>query len=282
MAYTTGVAANYKDLLSIMATFASTNGWTILHQNEAELYMRGEGSSGLDKIYVGAQAFENVTEGYYNWELLGSVFFNPKLSILDQPRQTGYKVYAHWWNDQIPYWMFITPRRIILVGKVSTNYIHVYLGFINPLGTASQYPYPLLIGGVSNDREVAYSNTSKSTYWNDKDYVVGCLYLPGGFPGHVGSYDYENWRYPSVRCNPLYTAVEDKMLTSPDGSYLLEPFYYVSRRHNDVFGSLDGVYKVTGYQNASENIITVSGLNYMVFQDTFRSNYDDFCAIRMD
>jgi len=40
MAYTQGTAANYKDLLSVLATFAAANGWAILRQNPEEEIMK--------------------------------------------------------------------------------------------------------------------------------------------------------------------------------------------------------------------------------------------------
>ena len=36
MAYTSGTAAHYKDLMSILATFAAANGWAILTQATTE------------------------------------------------------------------------------------------------------------------------------------------------------------------------------------------------------------------------------------------------------
>ena len=81
MAYTSGTAANYKDLLSTLATFAAANGWTVLEQSETVLYLSGEGSAGLDEIHVSVQAFENTASDYYNWELAGAMAYR---SILRQ------------------------------------------------------------------------------------------------------------------------------------------------------------------------------------------------------
>ena len=58
MAYTSGTAANYKDLLAVLATFAAANGWSILEQSATQVYLKGEGLAGLDEIYCGISAFD--------------------------------------------------------------------------------------------------------------------------------------------------------------------------------------------------------------------------------
>ena len=296
MAYTTGTAAHYKDLLSIMVTFASANGWTVLTQTTEEVYLRGKGAEGLDEIYCGVRTFENSTTGYYNWQLYGSVFWKSNLPITAQPLRSNYdwNTHAYFWNQPIPYWMVATPRRIILVAKVGTTYQHVHLGFIDPVGTAAQYPYPLFIGGCGANETVAYSTTDQSAYWAGYQACCGRLYLPGGTWGRVNQYnadggtaysayvDDDHIERPDCIICGLYDSNRAITMTAPDGSYLLEPLFIRDRKRHGVYGQLNGIFRVTGYQNASENIITVAGVNYMVFQDTYRSGYGDFCAMRMN
>lgn len=295
MAYTSGTAAHYKDLMSILATFAAANGWAILTQNTTELYLRGEGAEGLDEIYCGIRCFEDSSVGYYNWQLYGSVFWKPNLAIGSQPlNSTGtYATYAYFWNQQIPYWMVANGRRIILVAKVGTTYQHVHLGFINQCGTAAQYSYPLYIGGCGSNGGYAYSTTDQSAYWSGYAACVGRLYLPAGTWGRVNSEPnvVSSWQgdagsiWPTGRpeciiCG-LYNTVRGVIMNAPDGSYMLEPLFIRDRIRSGIYGQIDGMYRVSGYQNASENIITVNAVNYMVFQDTYRSGYGDFCALRL-
>lgn len=294
MAYTNGTAANYKDLLAILTTFAAANGWTVLTQSETEVYLRGSGPSGLDKIYVGVKAYENSTVGYYNWQLFGSVFWKSHLPIDAQPlnNEVNWSTICTFWNQQIPYWMVASGKRIILFAKVSTVYTSVHLGFIDPAGTPEQYPYPLLVGGTDYTLTNPYSATTQSAWWKGENQAPARLYLPGGTWGRVnhnstnisGYYDSSNNAVirPDVAVYGPFQGVRANILTSPDGIYMLEPIFFKDLKRAAIYGSVDGLFRVTGYQNSSENIITVNGVNYMCFQDVHRSGYGDFCAMRMN
>ena len=89
MAYTSGTAANYKDLLAILATFAAANGWTVLDQTAERLYLKGEGTAGTDEIYVGIQTYEDAANGRYNWELFGSLAYRAGRAYSAMPMSTG-------------------------------------------------------------------------------------------------------------------------------------------------------------------------------------------------
>ena len=134
MAYTSGTATNYKDLLTTLATFAAANGWTVMEQSATLLYLRGAGTDGLDEIHVGIGTFENTGAGYYNWEISGAWAYRTGRAVGKQPISSA-KCYAYLWNTTIPYWMVATPRRIIVVAKISTTYQTVYLGLGDPPAT---------------------------------------------------------------------------------------------------------------------------------------------------
>lgn len=50
----------------------------------------------------------------------------------------------------------------------------------------------------------------------------------------------------------------------------------------NIYGELDGIYSVSGFGNASENIIVSGGKNYLVFQDGINCGVQDFFAMRLD
>lgn len=294
MAYTNGTAANYKDLLAILTTFAAANGWTVLTQSATEVYLRGSGPSGLDKIYVGVKAYEDSTVGYYNWELFGSVLWKSTFPIDAQPlnNKDNWSTLCTFWNQQIPYWMIASAKRIILFAKVSSVYTSVHLGFIDPAGTPEQYPYPLFIGGTDSTLTNPYSSTSQGAWWAGSSPAPGRLYLPGGTWGRANygngginaSYyelDFPVITRPDLTIYGPYQGVRANLLTAPGDEYLLEPIFIKDLRRSAIYGSVDGVFRVTGHKNASENIITVAGVNYICFQDVHRVGYGDYCAMRM-
>jgi len=286
MAYTNGTAANYKDLLAALATFASANGWIIKEQSTDSLYLKGIGLDGLDEIYVGVSTYEDAPNNRYNWSMVGSwgwtsgraFGYHPKTSNY-RNSNASYQVVAYMWNASIPYWIVCNSRRIILVAKIGTTYQHVHLGFINTPATDAQYPYPLFIGGTGNTLSANYSALNQS-YWNGLPYFGARLSFPGGQWGSNTSSTSE--ACPTFLVRSANEIDRTFMLTAMDGSYLLETLYIYALQQVGILGTFEGLYRVTGYNNTAENIITVSGVNYMVFPDCEKSGFGDYVAMRLN
>ena len=276
MSYTSGTASNYKDLFAILATFAAANGWTILEQSATLLYLRGEGSSETDEIYVGVEAYENTSSGYYNWRLVGSWGWRSGRAINKHPMSSGLTAFAYLWNTSIPYWMVASPRRIVVVAKISTTYQTIYLGFGKPTATAEQYPYPLIIGGCGATEAQAYSATgnSNSAFWANNG-VSGMLSRPGGDWSPIGPY---------AGCQAISAEYESKasILNGYGGAYALDQIYLADTSRTSTYVALDGICRVSGYNNAAENILTPDGVDYLVVPDVYRSGNGDYCALRLN
>jgi hypothetical protein len=282
MAYTSGTASDYKDLLARMVTFAAANGWVALESTATQIYLKGTGLAGLDEIYVGAVTYEDAPNNRYNWKMVGSWGYRAGRAFDKHPKSSqnnGVYCIGYFWNSPIPYWMVCTPRRIILCAKIGTTYQQIHLGLLTPPATDAQYPYPLFIGGSGSSLLLNTSDTLFA-FWADNSYSYSRLSFPGGMWGT----QYPGGDYTG---NPVFSAKSfnllnvNKMVTALDGTYLLEPIYMVSDTLKSILGQIDGLYRVTGFNNAAENIITVSGVNYIVFPDGSRSGYDDYCAMRM-
>lgn len=273
MAYTSGTASHYKELLSILATFAAANGWAILEQSETRVYLRGEGLSGLDEIYAGVETYENTTSGYYNWRIAGAWGWRSGRAISAHPMSSALR-YAYFWNTSIPYWMFGHAGRLIVVAKVGTVFQMIYLGLGLPPAIDAQYPYPLIVGGCGTTETALYTATGNgnSMFWANNG-ANGVICRPGGDWDQIG---------PS-NCAPVSVSTPEKSVLVPalNGDYLCEEIFVTDTLRTSVYAALDGIYRVSGFGNTAENIITVGGTNYMVFPDTYRSAIGDYCAIRM-
>ena len=279
MAYTSGTATDYKNLLSILATFAAANGWAILEQSETKLFLCGEGISGLDEIYCGVSTYEDSGNSYYNWELHSSWSYRSGRDFSAMPISSGDdKAFVYLWNSSISYWITASAKEIILVANVGTVYQHMHLGFPTPPATAEQYPYPLLIAGCGSTKARSYSNTSNAAYWNAAVYsgVAGMLCRPGGIWSTVSAIGTDTSCIVSASQSMLVN-----IITSPGGEYLLEPFVVINGTNPDNYGTIDGLYRISGYNNTAENTITIDGVNYMCFPDCHRSGYADYCALRL-
>jgi len=291
MAYTSGTASDYKDLLARMVTFAAANGWVVLEQTAERVYLKGTGLAGLDEIYVGVETFENPTNGYYNWKLMGSWGWRSGRALTAHPGSMVYGgfdgVISYLWNHSIPYWIVANGRRIIVVAKVGTTFQTIHLGLLTPPATDAQYPYPLLIGGSGKVAARSYSASENAAFWGRYGpSTIGpysfCLSLPGGAWGMGWAYSYLYDANPQLR--PYWGCYSDaiNMLSGLDGTYMLEQIYIISvLPMTATYGAIDGLFFVSGHNNSSENIITVSGVNYFVFQDCARSGYGNLCCMRM-
>ena len=155
--YTT-VPGNPVSTTSSGAGTGCTLNLTFGSTGEREIILEGVGS-GADQIFVGWRSFTDATSGARNFELAGFTGFNSALAWDLQPgvspgrfesaNDTG--CYVPLTAAAINYWISVTPRRIIAWFRVGSAYPNMYLGFMNPFGTSTEYPYPLYVGGTTND-----------------------------------------------------------------------------------------------------------------------------------
>lgn len=269
MAFTSGTAANYLDLLNRLRQFVTQDmlpaneRWSVLRWvpgPPAELVLRGPGLAGTDQINVGI--LSEAGPDYGNWKLRGFVGWNPAQTFDGQYNPSG-AFYAMLMTSAMPYWIVANGRRIVMVAKTGTYYEMMHLGLFLPYATPSQYPYPLLVGGSLNS-SVRWS--SNSVYRNhlpkSSGGYAGAYYAPTGLWSGVTSAMWPNtWGASTREC--------------PDGSYPLLPFILSG------LGEMDGCYCVPGYANASENIIRVGGVDHLVVQDVHRTGYGDYLALKL-
>lgn len=134
---------------------------TVSGTADFNVLLEGEGD-GSDSIYVGLRKFTNGS--VHSFELRGMTGYTAANDFQTQPDisdgqwdaalsadQDG--CYVPLDNSAITYWLFVNGRRIFGVFKVgASSYTSMHLGWINPFGTATDFPYPLLIGGCSSNR----------------------------------------------------------------------------------------------------------------------------------
>lgn len=290
MAVETGTATSHIDLLDKLRIFVSTNAaliaagqeWAVNRWASNELLLKGQGLSGTEEIFVGIRALDYAVADTYNWGVIGAKGFLSGSAFNAQP-STSPEVYTCLWNSSIQYWFIANGQRIIVVAKVSTTYHTVYLGKISPYGTPSHYPYPVYVGAEENTAGVRWSSTD-GNYSSplDPGYYGSLLCWTDG--GWV-SIDNKNlsqtsriWPYKDN--NSSHTRIAE-MKDGIDGSYQLLPLIMLRNSPLSAVGELDGCYYVNGYNNASENTITIGTDSYLVVQNIFRTTSVDYAAIKL-
>lgn len=293
-------ATDFDDLLDILKTFLTTDStlvaaseeWTALKDdttsvaNERFLYMEGPGLASGDEINVNIRTYFNVPGDYYNWEVRGAVNFDTLEVFEDQPG-TSPGTFVPLSQTTIPYWMIASGRRFIVVAKVSTVYSTMYGGFILPYALATEYPYPMYIGGSCSfeDRRYSEADYDVCSFWDP----TGSTTVAGGYIRHFDGTWYavanKGAGAGSIQTTTLIHPWERdyKIGTQADGNYAFMPaVVHSSNNDGNVYGDLDGTYFVTGFGgNAPENILQYSGDDYLVVQTMGRNGRQDFGLIKL-
>lgn len=268
---TGGTLAHYK-MLAKIKDFASANGWTVLRYDDVsanrELILKGVGLSGTEEIFVGFRTYQDSGADYYN--LLAGVFtgYVAGNSFDTQPGAKLSGVPAH--NNRIDYWLTLNGQRIALAMKVGTPvYESCYVGKCLPYGRPSQYPYPVVCGGMlTGAAATRFSDTAHSIPYK-------------GNKASMALRSNDNWG--QVYCYPWgNTALTSTtQLRDTGGVYHLLPIELHDNTAN-LWGALDGILYISGFNNAVENTLVIDGKTYVVIQDVSRTSFTDYYAMRMD
>lgn len=309
MAWTSGTATDYRDLLDRLRQFLTTDmlpaseRWQELRWSSdatsKELILQAPGLTGTEQIFCGLRTYASASSGYYMWDINGFIGFDPVKTFYDQPGAiSGWVPMMSLCNFAIPYWFVANGRRCVVVAKVSTVYEAMYLGFIRPYATPGQYPYPLLVGGsMTGQRGRNYSVTGPNHRHfvdpGENDYNnanTACMLRgPSGawlqFQNFVINSGSESLYNGPRQVWPTHYYYLGNVREAPDGSYVLYPIMltqYNASADHDLFGELDGCYWVSGFNNAAENLISVSGVDHLVVQNVYRTGVRDYWALRLE
>lgn len=176
MAFTSGTATDYHDLLDKLRLWLVSIGWTQLAWTapgsltaEAKLQMRAPGA-GVDKqVFVNIRS-QNDGAQKYSWQITGALSYTVGLAWGNQNSESPLKTFMNLWTGSTPYWFFGNDRRVIVVAKTSTNYTSMHAGFFLPWATPAQYPFPFYIS----------ADYASSVAWNTVDSARRFCVDPGG------------------------------------------------------------------------------------------------------
>lgn len=192
-------------------------------------------------------------------------------------------------NEQFNYFIFSNTYRIIVVCKLSIDYQSMYLGFLNPISSERQYPYPMYIAGnnvvgatgwPSNITPSFVFPTKGSGWLRRADGVWRMFEAPYSAnisPNSLGAlfpYDCNN-----TSLVPNYT---EEVTTDVD--FLLMPIILHTNSPIDLNGLLINVYWISGTRDvAAEQLVVIDGKQYMIFDaGQARGNNSYFCILIED
>ncbi len=275
----TSQLAHYE-MLEAIKDFADDEGWDVLRfatgSTDHELILKAPGISSTEEIFCGFRTYHDVSADYYN--LLAATFtgYVGGNTFDTQPGVRLSGIPAH--NQHIDFWMTINGQRLALAMKVGTPvYEHAYVGKIFPYFTPTQYPYPVVCSGMlAGAAALRYSDTTgnHSMGYKGNSARLGLRLLSGGYQN--------SFCWPWGNLQIANTNAAQAYQVRPTGTYYpLLPVVLHDNSGND-WGELDGIYSITGFDNVVENTLTIGGVDYVVFQDSFRTGFVDYYAMRLD
>lgn len=269
-----GSFANRR-LIEKIKTVALLGGWTVLREvahadgGLTELILKSLGYSGDEEIFVGFYSYESVSSDYYNIAACVMQGYVPENAITAQPGVQISGVPTH--NQRIDYWLTVTPGRIVAGVKVGTPvyggfYVGKYLSYARP----NQYPSPLVCAGMLAG--------AAATRFSDTSYQMP----------YVGNRANMRMRNPTAWVQPYcypysnsYLAGTASYLRDTNGNYSLLPIELHDSAAN-LWGCLEGVLYISGFNNVVENTLVIDGKTYVVMQDVYRTGFNNYYALRMD
>lgn len=291
-------------MLETIRDFATTElpigqRWQVLRYETApanrELILKGPGISGTEEIFVGFRTYQSVSADYYN--LVAGVFtgYVAGNSFDAQPGARLSGIPAH--NRAIEYFMVGNGQRIALCMKVGTPvYMHGYVGKYFPYAAPGEYRSPLLCAGMLDG--------ATETRFSDPEISMPYKGARANFAmrSNMGSWlEVESWPWNNAFLCGEGSSISQVRPTSA--------MYYPQRVQltdaANLYGTLDGIYYITGFDNAVENVAQMGGSYmvdqagktvaqivteiiddaggraFMVLQDAARTGFNDYIAMEM-
>lgn len=320
MAYVSGEASTILDIVeAINSMLVTTLGWTAKYKKNCnydsasrlcEALYEGKGD-GNDKIYLQLRvpSTYNPSDGTYTPNSVNNMYldsmagYDDKLYYYEQPgsiqqwlksygaSEVNQPMFTVTGNEKFYYWIFADTYRIIVIARMSIVYESMYVGFINPISSERQYPYPMFIAGNSSVSGGSWPNNTP-----------GSFIFPSNNSGFLRRAD-GVWRafdaYGNSTTNPSPSSI-GTVFPYNTGNRLLVPNYVGTQSMNqdnflmipvmlqtnnpiDVNGILRGVYWISGTRDvAAEQILTYNSDSYIVFDTKQERGANTYFAVKLE
>ncbi len=281
MAFETGTADDYIDLLDKLRLFLTTDTdlvaadqeWEELEWGGAvagtELYLRGPGLADQDNIFVGLRAYANPGADRFNLACRPFLGYLAEATWATQPG-AGPERGVTCWDQSMPYWFAANGRRFLAGYRVSTVDQILHGGLITPYATPDQYPLPLMVAGTmpaANQWRWSDTNGDHRFFTHGGSAALRPLRFV------EGTYLTDLATYPHSLSGPFRETYGDH--------YPLLPIVFSRSTGPATLGEIDGLFWIPGFAQASGNTFTIEGDDYIVFQNVFRTGINDYLAMRL-
>ena len=261
--------AHYK-MLETIRDVCLAEGWTILRYDTAitnrELLMMAPGLSGTEQIFCGVYCYQDSNADYYNLAVATMKGYVAANSFLTQPGISPVLgVPAH--NQRIDYWLSVNGQRLNVAMKVGTPVYESFgIGKFFPYASPGQYPQPLFAAGMLTSASATrYSETTHTMPWKGNRNNLRMHFNDG------------TWKAPLA--TPWGQTTMANACRPAEITYALYPVMLYDS--GNIYGALDGIFHITGFDNVVENTLVIDGKNYVVIQDVGRTSFGDYIALEL-
>jgi len=230
-------------------------------------HMMAKGLTGTEEIYASVGTYQDADSNYYNLKAAASTghLAGHEGDFQAQPGSSG-GAGVPCWNQSIQYWIAVNGQRAVVVMKIETVYTMFYIGKIFGYGSPNQYPYPVLCATpVETADATRYSDTGYHNPFHPSSLACKIYKVGVGFE-NCAQFPADNWMSDQIR--------------DTGGEHALLPIILYSNSFN-IWGELDGVYYISGWDQAVENTVTIGGDTYLVVHNVWRTGFADYVAIKM-
>lgn len=306
MAYQSTTAADHVDYLAKLVTFLTTDAalvaanqdWALLTDITTpytegsftvrrEVYLRGPGLAGTDEIFVQFRVLDFVGAGQYMLHTRGAIQHNPALPWATQPGVSP-EHFTPLIPSSIGCRFRATGRSAIAVAKCGNVYESAHAGLMLPNCRPEQYPYPLLIGG-STENNVATSSVSESNRswpdpgnnalrlrWIDGEWIEIQNWQAGGGGAKTSVNDRNVYPYNSTS-SAQSSSFFGLLRECPGGDYLPERLVLQGDApYRGNWGEIDGAWAVPGFGLTPEASLSFDARNFIAIPNRYRTGPTDY------
>ena len=222
--------------------------------------------SGNEHIFCGVYCYQDDTRDYYNLAVATMKGYVAANSFLTQPGISPIcGVPAH--NQRIDYWLSVNGQRLNVAMKVGTPVYESFgIGKFFPYASPGQYPQSLFAAGMlSGALATRYSDNEHSMPWKGDRNNLRMHFNDG------------QWKAPLT--TPWGNSIMANSVRPAGETYALYPVMLYNSAN--IYGAIDGIFHITGFDNVVENTLTIDGKNYVVIQDVARTSFGDYYALEL-
>lgn len=322
MAYVVGVGSTIYDIVENMDTLLQSVGWvreeieTTMWNNQSRTsycFWKGTGD-GNDRIYLQVRV-PTVRDADINSKAVpqgqtmlldSSCGYDMNLEYFEQPgsiqqwlKSYGYSdagvsvnvnqpIFTVTADERFAYWIFADTYHVVVVARMSIVYESMYMGFLNPISSERQYPYPMYIcgNGAYNGGDWNSNQTGSFVFpKNNQGFLRRADGVWRAFNADVPNPDpySEGTVFPYNAHNQYLIPNYHRSDVIEQDNFLLIPVMLQTHNPTDMNGLLRDVFWISGTRDVSaEQILVYQDSQYIVFDTKQYRGANTYFAVKME